>query len=119
MNHYVRCINNKQFIRFKGEALPDAPIYGLEIGRIYKFALPEANDDDMLRVIDGSGEDYLYPASYFESLELGNNGHATKTVTAHVPEWLQGILYAESVAANKTISALLCAWIEERLDLPE
>jgi hypothetical protein len=118
MSRYVKCINNKQFIRFKGEPPPDAPIYGLEVGQVYKLAPPEPNDGDMLRVIDGSGEDYLYPASYFEPLIIPQNGHVAKTLTAHVPEWLYGVLHAEAIAANKSMSALLREWLTQHLDLP-
>jgi hypothetical protein len=39
-------------------------------------------------------------------------------VTAHLPPWLKGVLYAEAVAADKPVSALLREWIEDRLDLP-
>jgi hypothetical protein len=83
-------------------------------------APPEANDGpDELRVIDESGEDYLYPASYFESLEVTDNHPANKTITAHVPEWFYGILYAEAVAANKPMSTCICELLEDRLNLPQ
>lgn len=56
---YVICINNK-----------DYPA-SLEVRKIYQ-ALPDANASkhEMTRVIDESGEDYLYPSSYFISIEL-------------------------------------------------
>ena len=43
----------------------------LEPRKIYQL-LPdlEAAKHDQLRVIDESGEDYLYPASYFAPIEL-------------------------------------------------
>jgi hypothetical protein len=43
----------------------------LEIHKIYRV-LPdhEAAADGDLRVIDESGEDYLYPASYFAAIRL-------------------------------------------------
>jgi hypothetical protein len=43
----------------------------LEIRKIYEV-LPDtsARAHDLLRVIDESGEDYLYPRSYFVSIEL-------------------------------------------------
>jgi hypothetical protein len=31
---------------------------------------PEAAENDLIRVIDESGEDYLYPASLFQKLTL-------------------------------------------------
>ena len=43
----------------------------LEVGKVYRTATPEKNDPPrMVRVIDDSGEDYLYPASWFVPVEL-------------------------------------------------
>jgi hypothetical protein len=43
----------------------------LEIRKIYQTVTDEtAAKDGMLRVIDESGEDYLYPANLFLSIEL-------------------------------------------------
>lgn len=43
----------------------------LEIRKIYEVLPDEkAAEDDYIRVIDESGEDYLYPAGYFYALEL-------------------------------------------------
>ena len=43
----------------------------LEVRKIYQVLPDEAAaEDDYIRVIDESGEDYLYPASYFFSVEL-------------------------------------------------
>ena len=43
----------------------------LELRKIYE-RLPDekAAEDDYIRVIDESGEDYLYPASYFPPVKL-------------------------------------------------
>lgn len=43
----------------------------LEVRKIYR-ALPDrtAEKHDMLRVVDESGEDYLYPAKLFMALDL-------------------------------------------------
>lgn len=43
----------------------------LETRKIYQVLPDEkAAEDDYIRVIDESGEDYLYPASYFYPVEL-------------------------------------------------
>lgn len=43
----------------------------LEKRKIYvKLSDPEAEKHHHIRVIDESGEDYLYPAAYFKSIEL-------------------------------------------------
>jgi len=43
----------------------------LEKRKVYHVLVdPKAEKDGYLRVIDESGDDYLYPASYFLKLEL-------------------------------------------------
>ncbi|MDF0673561.1 MAG: hypothetical protein P0120_04335 [Nitrospira sp.] len=43
----------------------------LEKRKVYRVLVdPKAEKDGYLRVIDESGDDYLYPASYFARLEL-------------------------------------------------
>lgn len=43
----------------------------LELRKIYEILLdPSAATHGQLRVIDESGEDYLYPASFFTSIDL-------------------------------------------------
>ncbi|MEN3330826.1 MAG: hypothetical protein V7641_191 [Blastocatellia bacterium] len=56
---FAVCINNSEYPA------------SLELHKIYRV-LPdeEAESDGDLRVIDESGEDYLYPADYFMMLEL-------------------------------------------------
>ena len=43
----------------------------LEVRKIYELLDdPFARDHDLVRVVDESGEDYLYPAQFFVRLEL-------------------------------------------------
>ena len=59
--------NNRQFVLcIKKEGSDD-----LKIRNIYEV-LPDENaaTDDYIRVIDQSGEDYLYPSNYFYPVEL-------------------------------------------------
>lgn len=124
MTNYMKCVDNK--IYFKGDWGED---YGpdLIIGKVYRVAPPLPNDDpSMIRIFDGSygqaGSEigYLYPRDYFEPIDIEElSGHANKSVTMHVPEALAGILHAEAIMAQKSVSALLREWVEERLDLPE
>jgi hypothetical protein len=47
----------------------------LEIRKVYRVLLDEdAEKDGDLRVIDESGEDYLYPANYFILVDLPSEG---------------------------------------------
>ena len=46
----------------------------LEIRKIYRVVPDKAGaEDDYIRVIDESGEDYLYPADYFLPIELSKD----------------------------------------------
>lgn len=43
----------------------------LELRKVYRVLPDEAAaEDDYIRVVDESGEDYLYPASYFFRVEV-------------------------------------------------
>jgi hypothetical protein len=58
---------------------PDAE--DLEKGKVYQIlADAAANKDGLIRVIDESDEDYLYPVSYFVPLDLPSD--VTKTLLA-------------------------------------
>ncbi len=41
----------------------------LTLGRLYEVLAP-ADNHSMIRVIDDSGEDYLYPAALFDAVEV-------------------------------------------------
>lgn len=56
---FAICINNSEYPA------------SLELFKIYQVLLDEdAAQDGDLRIIDESGEDYLYPAAYFVLIEL-------------------------------------------------
>ena len=57
--HFMICISNKEYKA------------SLEIRKIYEV-LPdkESAGNDQIRVIDESGEDYLYPIEYFAPIRL-------------------------------------------------
>jgi|SRR5579864_4459098 len=43
----------------------------LTIGKVYRIVRDrEASEEDMLRVIDDSREDYLYPQNYFKKIRI-------------------------------------------------
>ena len=114
--NYVRCIRNETLW------MDDpAPTYDplLIVGHVYKVAPPLENDGtEWVRVIDEEGEDYLYPAAYFEPYMLNDTEQTTEKITIHIGPSLKHILHAESTAAQKSVSALVREWIDERLDLP-
>jgi hypothetical protein len=67
--NYVRCINNKAYLHGPDEVV-NGTLTDLTIGAVYKVlpTPPQERDIDLLRIIDNPGEDYLYPASYFQPL---------------------------------------------------
>ncbi len=117
MSQYVRCLKNNTY--FKDDLA--SHFADLRIGQIYKRLplFPEEEGNGMIRVIDGSGEAYLYPADYFEpvNIRISTRPNA-QSLTLHLDEVTKGILHAEALAAQKSVNALLREWIDERLDLP-
>lgn len=98
-----------------------APTYDplLVVGHVYKVAAPSENDGpEWLRIIDEEGEDYLYPATYFEPYTHNDAEQPTEKITVHIGPSLKQILHAEAIAAQKPVSVLVREWIDERLDLP-
>lgn len=51
------------------EGLGEFSTDDLTLGRLYEVNSPVDNQG-MIRVIDDSGEDYLYPASLFDAVEI-------------------------------------------------
>jgi hypothetical protein len=118
---YVRCVDNRQYLHHA--SVQDAPfIHDLVVGRVYK-ALPDTQEEQLgyLRIVDESGEDYTFPAGYFERVELSpfDGKEMDDQITIHLNGLEKAILRAEALAAQKSVSSLVREWIEERLDLPQ
>lgn len=112
--NYVRCINN------------DGYAVSLRKNEVYRV-LPDraAEEQNLIRILDetareaGSEAGYLFAKERFEAVEPRElAADATATLTVHVPPALRGILHAEALAADQSMSALVWEWLEERLDLP-
>jgi hypothetical protein len=59
---FVLCLRNSGFVA------------SLEVRKLYPFIHDaEAEANHLIRVIDESGEDYLYPARFFRKLTLPND----------------------------------------------
>ena len=117
--NYVRCVNNKAYVRVPDEAV-HGPLADLTLGAVYKvLPIPQPEQDvGLLRIIDNSGEDYLYPVNYFQPLDWAADwepGHAA--LTLHLDPRTKAILRAEALAAHISMGALVRQWIEERLEL--
>jgi hypothetical protein len=108
--HYVRCVRN-------GENKAS-----LFVGRVYR-SLPISAQEErsgMLRIVDNEGEDYLYPADWFEAIPMRDLlADQSDALTVHLNPLTK---VAVRDLANKrgiTMSALVREWIDEQLDLPE
>jgi hypothetical protein len=120
--NYALCVNNREYVGVPGEA-SSSHLIDLTIGAVYKV-LPTSQDEHNMglsRIIDNSGEDYLYPASYFQPLDSEKipaeweAGHAALTI--HLDPRTKAILRAEALAAHTSVGGLVRQWIEERLEL--
>ena len=70
----------------------------------------------MLRVIDNTGEDYIYAASMFETVSDLDTLHTELTVRVDAPTKAAILQIANQRGVS--MSALVREWIEERVDLP-
>ena len=117
--NYVRCVNNQAYVRVPDEAV-HGPLADLTLGAVYKAlpTPPSERDAGLLRIIDNSGEDYLYPANYFQPLDRATDWESGHTaLTIHLDPRTKAILRAEALAAQTSMGALVRQWIEERLEL--
>ena len=61
INGFVICLGNEAYSA------------SLELHKVYAVAEPETNDPpEYVRVIDESGEDYLYPKAWFERVSFNS-----------------------------------------------
>ena len=58
---FVVCVSREGFGEFSTD--------DLTLGRLYEVLSP-ADSHGMLKIIDDSGEDFLYPVSLFETVDL-------------------------------------------------
>jgi hypothetical protein len=104
MSNYVTCIDNSGYLA------------SLTVGAVYKVLPAGELEEGSLRVVDDSGEDYLYDPRRFEVLALAN-GEPVRATTLRLPAWMHGVLHAEALSSQKTVSTLLRELIAERFDL--
>ncbi len=57
-NSFVVCVNNAEY-----------PV-SLELRKIYEVVRAAGDEEGLLRIVDESGEDYLYPRNLFIPIEL-------------------------------------------------
>ena len=106
-SRYVLCVRNEEY---------PASLERLKLYR--RVADAQSERHGLIRVIDESGEDYLYPANYFQPLDWAPDGESGHTaLTIHLDPRTKAILRAEALAAHTSMGALVRQWIEERLEL--
>ena len=121
---YAKCISNRPYLNPPDQSEQEGPLFGLTVGKVYKvISDPIAEQHGMIRIIDesygesGSENGYLYPARYFEPF-LPTEDPSRSSLTIYLDEYVKGVLHAEAIASDKSVSALAREWMEERLDLP-
>ena len=74
--NFAVCVNNEGYAA------------SLEVRKIYQVLIDDhAAEHHLVRVVDESGESYLYPEDYFVSIELSQTLEQTlSTITAPVPQ---------------------------------
>lgn len=70
----VQCISLKPWLTYPGCDEPGG-CHDLTLGRIYEMLGVEAKGS-FYRILDDSGEDYLYPGDFFVPLELAQSAEA-------------------------------------------
>lgn len=85
-------------------------------GAYYQVLPDPAEVDGMLRVIDNTGEDYLYEQEMFEQVTDLTGLQTDLTVGLSVP--MKAALLQRASQRGVSMAALLREWIDERLDLP-
>jgi hypothetical protein len=101
---YVKCLNNA------GDNLSLTP------GQFYQVLPDEAEEHGLLRIVDNTGEDYLFDAELFEEVQDLSSFFTELTIGLSVP--IKATIYQLANQQGKSMSALLREWIDERLDLP-
>lgn len=121
---FAKCISSRPYLQPPNMPHQEEPLFGLTIGKVYKvISDPNAELRGMIRIIDesfgerGSENGYLYPSGYFEPF-LPIADPSRSSLTIYLDEYVKGVLHAEAVASDKSVSALVREWVEERLDLP-
>ncbi len=84
--------------------------------QIYEVLPDPAEVNGMIRVIDDSGEDYLFEIELFEPVK--NLTDLTTDITVGLTWPMKATIYRIANQRGISMSALLREWIDEHLDLP-
>ena len=94
----------------------------MDVGTVYRAleTTPLEDESAMLRIVDNEGDDYLYPARWFEAIsEQELASQLSETLTVNLNGVSKVAVRDIANARGVSMSALVREWIDERLDLPE
>ncbi len=109
-------IPQKQSVRYVKSLDNGGDSLSLTPGQFYQVLPDQAEEHGLLRVVDNTGEDYLFDADLFEEVQDLSSFFTDLTVGLSVP--MKATIYQLANQQGKSMSALLREWIDERLDLP-
>jgi len=101
---YAKCIANS------GDPLTVTP------GQYYRIIPDPAEDRGRLRVVDNTGEDYLYAEQLFA--EVADPAKLAAELTISLDPPAKAAILQIANQRGVSMAALLREWIDERLDLP-
>ena len=84
--------------------------------RVYEVIPDPAEANGMLRVIDDTGEDYLFEANLFR--EVDNLTGVATEMTVGLTWPMKAAIHRIASQRGVSMSALIREWIDERLDMP-
>lgn len=84
--------------------------------QVYQVISDPAEANGMIRIIDDSGEDYLFEVDLFEPVE--NLTGLTTDITVGLTWPMKATIYQIANQRGISMSAVLREWIDEHLDLP-
>jgi hypothetical protein len=100
---FVKCIAES------GDALTVTP------GHYYRVLPDPAEAHGRVRLVDNTGEDYLYPADHFEEVTDLSALFTELSVGVTVP--MKAALQEAANRRGVSVSALVREWLDEHLDL--
>jgi hypothetical protein len=101
---FLKCVTNRGYE------------ISLTPGQFYQRLPDKAEAHGMVRVIDNTGEDYLFDADLFEEVNDLTRVQAELTVGLTAP--MKAMIYQIANERGVSMSSLIREWIDERLDLP-
>ncbi|MEZ4709064.1 MAG: ribbon-helix-helix domain-containing protein [Caldilineaceae bacterium] len=85
-------------------------------GQFYQILPDPAEEDGMLRIIDNTGEDYLYDADMFEIVADLSGLSTELTISLSIPA--KATIFQLASRRGMSMAAFIRELLDERLDLP-